>query len=98
MKCIMQLMDTKTGARSEPMETTRKDFAGLFSGTLDLSEEVFKSQAVVVLMEKHDEQQEYEFSRAPFMMLDTFVKHFSEGQMSGPEVKIQNDQEETNNG
>lgn len=74
MKCIFQLMETETGVRSEPIELTVKEFAYFLKE--HLIPEQMEHQAILVLMQKQADQ-EYEFSKAPFMMVETFIEHFT---------------------
>jgi len=73
MKCIYQLIHNDTGARSEPIECDRQEFANKLA---EWESDQIDSAGIVVLMEKHDPDQEYEFSKAPFMYAKTFVEHF----------------------
>jgi len=75
MKCIYQLLNCETGERSPIMSEDRKDFANRLR-KFDLPE----AHAVIVIMQKPDENQDWTFSNAPIMQIETFVNLFAEQQ------------------
>lgn len=74
MKCIFQLMETSEGRRSQPIELTPQEMAKVLSEKF--TPEQLENQAILVLMQKFDGHEEYDFSVAPYMMADTFINHF----------------------
>nr|UXQ88089.1 MAG: hypothetical protein [Microvirus sp.] len=69
--CV-QLINTTTGGRSDPMMTTCETFAEKLNTESD--PEILKTTAILVVMEKPKD--EWEFSKAPLMNADTFINYF----------------------
>lgn len=74
MMCLFQLLNMETGQRSEPMELEPPELAQLLLDNVAPAD--LDDQAVLVLMEKPIPDEEYKFSRAPFMRANTFINHF----------------------
>lgn len=82
MKLILQLVNHKTGQRSQPLELTREEIATemLRSKFLYREEpeavERHEKDFVLVLMEKPDgSEEEFDFSRSPLFTVKDFIDY-----------------------
>lgn len=79
MQCVFQLIELTGGTRSAPVNCDRKIYANQIAE--NVPEEFHDSHAVIALLEQ--KQGEWEFSRAPYMLVSTFIQQFKEASDNG---------------
>lgn len=78
MNCIYQLLNCQTGERSPVMTEERKAFANRLKKF-----DIPSDHAVIVLMQQPSDNEDWVFSNAPLMAVETFMREFAENQTEG---------------